>query len=132
MAIYPETRVQITILEWLALQHPRARKHVVKIRNEGAYKGGGLYVAIKAGLHIGASDFILAYPLGNFHGAWIEVKPDGYKVTKSNKEHHDNQMEFIELMRSVGFFAEMIIGVDQGIDALKRYFNATTQKDIGF
>ena len=99
MAIYKETKTQIAILEWLAWQNPEARKHVVKIRNEGAFKGGGLFTAIKAGFQPKASDFLLAYPIAPYHGAWIEVKPDGYKVTKSNQEHHDGQIEFLKLMR---------------------------------
>lgn len=121
--IYPETKTQIAILEWLAWQHPDARKHVVKIRNEGAFKGGGLFTAIRAGLQPKASDLFIAYPVGPYHGAWIEVKPDGYKMTKSNKSHHEGQIEFIRIMRLQGYFGEMIIGVDQGISALQSYFN---------
>jgi len=121
LPIYKETLTQITILEWLHWQHPEVRKHVIKIRNEGAFKGGGLFTAIQAGLHIGASDFFVAYPSNGYHGAWIEVKPDGWKLTKKEERHHKEQMEFIKKMRLQKYFAEMIVGVDEGINALKLY-----------
>lgn len=123
MAVYPETRVQQNILKWLSWQHPAVRKYVIKIDNEGKRTLTGNVVAISAGLHVGASDLFIAWPMSIYHGIFLEVKPEGYKVTKSKQKHHDEQIAFLALMRLKNYYAEMIIGVDQGIDVLKSYLS---------
>lgn len=128
--LFPESQVQIATLEWLAAFNPRARKCIIKIDNEGKRKtiisGGktipvGNILACKMGLHPGASDLFLAWPTAKYAGLWCEVKPPLYKVTKSNLEHYESQMEFIKLMREQGFHADMGIGVDQCISIFSNY-----------
>lgn len=73
------------------------------------------------GLHPGASDLFLAWPTNKYPGLWVEVKPPLFKVTKSNLAHYESQMEFIRLMLSQGYHADMGIGVDACIDIFKFY-----------
>lgn len=122
--IYPETQTQIAILEWLAWQFPEVRKHVIKIDNEGVRSKAGLFVSIRAGLYTKAADLFLCYPMDNYHGAFLEVKRDGYvPKSRKEKEHMGAQLEFLAQRRVMGYFAEMAIGVDQGINALKTYLH---------
>lgn len=119
-----EQRTQLAICEWLKLQHPEPYEHIVKIDNEGKRTVGAHILAKRMGLHPGASDLFLAWPIGQFHGHWMEIKPDGWKgpYGKKAKLHHERQMKFLEKMRERGYFTSFVIGVDQGIDAFKSYF----------
>ncbi len=127
---FPEREVQVAVLQWLQLYNPLARKCIIKIDNEGKRKtiisNGksipvGDILAVKMGLHVGASDLFLAYPTDRYPGLWVEVKPPLFKVTKSNREHFEKQMEFIILMRDRGYYADVGVGVDQCIEIFKTY-----------
>jgi hypothetical protein len=119
--IFPENKTCIAILEWMDMQYPVQRKHIIKIENEG--KRGYLMISIykSLGFNSKASDYFLAYPNKTYSGLWIEVKRDGWKFTKSQKEHIDGQLEFIDNMKSVGYYGAMVVGVDQGIKLIDDY-----------
>ncbi len=121
MSLYPETKTQMAVVQWLKLYHPEAFKHVIKIDNEGRRTGVGHAVAVKAGLHIGASDLFIAYPVTPYHGCFLEIKPDGWKLTPSKQKHYDSQMAFIQKMRRAGYAADLRIGVDECIEFLTSY-----------
>lgn len=127
---FPEREVQVSLLQWLGLYNPLARKCIIKIDNEGKRKtiisNGksipvGDILAVKMGLHVGASDLFLAYPVAPYPGLWLEIKPPLFKVNKSNREHFEKQMEFIILMRDRGYYADMGIGIDQCMEIMKTY-----------
>lgn len=122
-ALFPESQVQKAALQWLRLFHPLARECVIKIDNEGKRTPAGHALAIELGLHKGASDLFIAWPTPNYPGLWLEVKPPGFKVTKSKLEHYESQMRFINLMRSRGYYADMGIGIDQCISIIKNYLS---------
>lgn len=121
--IFPETAVQIALVDWVKYQHPRIKGAIIKIDNEGKRTVQGHVLARRCGLRKGASDLFIAYPSQKYHGLFIEVKPQKYKVTASNKEHHDYQMQFIDEMNSYGYYAEMCIGYEHGVKILEGYFN---------
>ncbi len=75
------------------------------------------------GLHKGASDLFIAWVTEHYPGCWIEIKPDGWKGPhgKKAKIHHENQMNFIAKMKKQGYFAQMCVGVDECIAAIKTF-----------
>jgi hypothetical protein len=117
----PETRTQISILNWLKLKHPNVYPYVIKIDNEGKRTKLGHVIAVKMGLQQGASDLFIAWPTSDYHGLFLEIKPDNWKKTKSNSAHYDRQLYFCEKMRKVGYFATVSIGVDACIKVVDKY-----------
>jgi len=75
------------------------------------------------GLHKGASDLFIAWPTLKYYGLWLEIKPDGWKGPSGKKQklHVENQLNFIAKMNLKGYFAKMVVGVDQALDAIKLY-----------
>lgn len=121
----PEQKTTLAICEWMKLQHPLVFQHLVKIQNEGKHTVGGFMLALRMGLHQGASDLFIAWPTSKYPGLWMEIKPDKWKgpFGKKQLKHHESQMEFINKMNARGYFAKMIIGTDEGIDLIKFYLN---------
>jgi len=111
--IGPETRVQIMLVEYIKLKYPVQAQFIIKIDNEGRRSALGHTIAIQAGLHCGASDVLLAYPLKGWHGLWIELKREKWKLTESQREHFERQSNFIRKMQSVGYAAYFAIGFDE-------------------
>lgn len=107
-------------LKWFQLQYPKAFDCVVKIDNEGTTNRAQ---AVACGLHVGASDMLIALPLHGYGGLWLEAKRDGWKLTKSQIPHIERQFNFIDKMRAVGYCAEFCIGTDEIIIALREYMN---------
>lgn len=119
--LFPESLVQVATLDWLRIYHNEAFKCIIKIDNEGKMSAAGHILAVKMGLHVGASDLFCAYPVPKYCGLWVEVKRPGYKVTKSNIEHHERQLVFINKMRDKGYAADMGFGTDQCIAIFQNY-----------
>lgn len=117
----PEADTCRAWLKWLALQYPQAYYHLVRIDNEGLTNRAN---AVSLGLHVGASDYFLAWPTLKHYGAWIEVKPDGWKLTKSKHEHYDRQLKFGNKMMAKGYAFYFCVGIDELIKAINDYLNA--------
>lgn len=108
-------------LKWLELQYPAVYTHVIKIANEGMTNRAN---AVSLGLHVGASDYFIAWPTLQHYGCWIEVKPDGWKLTKSKLAHHENQIEFGAKMKRKGYAFYFCVGLDDLIQCTQDYLNA--------
>lgn len=121
----PEQKTQLAIIEWLSLKNPLAHKLTIRIGNEGKRTVGGHLLAIRMGLHVGASDLFIALPNIKYSGCFIEIKPDGWKGPsgKKMKQHVDRQLEFIELMKSQGYAGKLIVGVDEGVSFISSYLD---------
>ncbi len=121
---YRENKTQAAYLEWLSFAHPTAFVQVVKIDNEGA---GNRAAAIKCGLHVGASDLFHAYPTLEYYGLWMEIKPDGWKLVPSKRDHHERQMYFGSKMVCQGYDFKFCVGVDECIAGFKDYLKGIKQ-----
>jgi hypothetical protein len=121
----PEALVQIALVRWIKLQYPEVGKHLIYIANEGVRSIAGHELAKKMGMHKFASDLFIAYPCNGFHGAWIEIKKDGWKLVPSNKDHHDGQMIFLERMMKAGYFGALCVGIDECIAAINLYLKGS-------
>lgn len=122
-SIGPEAKVQIALLQWLALYHPEAHQHIIKIDNEGRRSIGGLQLSIQQGLHAGAADIFLAWPTTRYAGLWLEIKKPKWKMVPSNQEHTERQYFFLNKMIKRGYHADLGIGIDECIAIVKSYLN---------
>lgn len=111
--LLPEQQVQITLVRYIKYQYPEVAKYIVKIDNEAKLTKTGHIIRNKMGLHKGASDLFIAYPIGKYHGMWLEIKREGFKLTASNRLHTTNQINFINKMREVGYYSAMAAGFDE-------------------
>ena len=121
----PEALVQIALVRWIKLQYPEVGKHLVKIDNEGRRSFVGHDLAIKQGLHIGASDLFIAWPCNGYPGAWIELKRDKWKLVPSEEEHVTRQKMFLEKMRLAGYFTAFCVGIDEALAAVSLYLKGS-------
>lgn len=71
----------------------------------------------KQGFKKGVSDIVIAFPLHQYHGAYIELKRD------KRSPIADEQITWRERMKSAGYFAEIAIGQDEAFDAIRRYWS---------
>ena len=123
MALTPEQKTQVAILEWLAIAYPLGRELAIRIGNEGKRSIAGHVLAKKMGLNKGASDIFFPIPARGWFGCFMEVKPDKWKPSgKKEKLHVDEQLAFIHKMREQGYRAGLVVGVDAGILMLTDYF----------
>lgn len=105
------------------VQNPTVYKHVVKIDNEGKRTIGGHILAKKMGLHTGASDLFIAWPTKTHPGLWLEIKKDGWRGAYGKKEklHLESQIRFLDTMKAAGYAGHLVVGVDEGIKAIRTY-----------
>lgn len=111
---HTESNEQIAAMDWLRAQHPKIAEHTLHIGNErkSTYYAG--YIMKRMGVLKGASDLFMAYPVGGFHGLFVEVKSKRGKPTVEQKG-------FIERMRAVGYRAEICYGAEEVINTMKGY-----------
>lgn len=121
--LFPETIVQTAVVEWFYLTFPQYPKSLIRIENEGKRNAAQAALAYRMGLQKGASDLFIAIPTRRYAGLFIEVKKDKYKVTASNREHHDSQEQFIHAMNSLGYFATFGIGFDNCRYIIENYLS---------
>jgi hypothetical protein len=118
-----EGLVQATALNYIRYQWPHVSPYITKIDNEQP-TGNPRTIQHKKqeGLNPGASDIIIPYPLGGYHGFVMEVKKDGWKLLPSNLEHTFRQLKYLERLRGVGYYACLGVGVDMCLMHVKQYF----------
>lgn len=122
--LLPEQKVQIEIVKYIKYQFPVASKYIIKIDNEAKLTKTGHIIRNKMGLHKGASDLFIAWPVEPYHGMWLEIKRDDFKLTSSNKIHTTNQLNFISKMREVGYYGAMAAGFDECRMHIDNYLKA--------
>lgn len=70
--------------------------------------------AWREGILSGVSDVFIPWPSQGHYGLFLEFKKQGGRVTKG-------QEDFINLMRSRGYKAEVVYGLRQALQVLKEY-----------
>jgi hypothetical protein len=113
----------MAILDYCKLAYPKLYASVIKIHNEGQRSRSTNRILPRLGLRSGASDLFFALPTSYYAGLWMEIKKDGWKITASQKEHVQRQLDFISQMQENGYMARMVIGVDEGIKLLNDYMS---------
>jgi hypothetical protein len=67
------------------------------------------------GLTAGVSDIVIALPMGQYHGAYLEMKRD--QKSKCSPE----QQDWLDRMASVGYYAARVSGLDDAIKHTVKY-----------
>lgn len=108
-------------IDWVRLQ-PKIRNLLIHVPNEYAHGVIGGAIRKRLGVRKGVSDFFIPLPVKSYHGLWIELKRiSGSKVSKEQKD-------WLELMQSLDYKAEIAYGAGHAIDIVKRYMDS--QKGI--
>lgn len=117
----PEDKTQMAILDYCKMVYPNLYLTVIKIHNEGQRARSTNRILPRLGMRAGASDLFFAYPTKKYHGLWMEIKKDGWKMTVAQRDHVQRQTNFIDQQNQNGYLARMVIGVDEGIKLLNEY-----------
>lgn len=99
--------------------HPICKDHLIHIANESktSWQNGR---SMKAqGKKKGVSDYFLAYPCGDKHGLWIELK----RVNKSISKPSPEQIKWLSICDSVGYGTCVAYGALDAIDAIEKYLS---------
>ncbi len=72
--------------------------------------------ATQEGVLSGVPDVFIPWPLKGFHGLFLEFKRPGGRVTKG-------QEEYLNLMASRGYKAQVVFGLREALEALKEYMS---------
>lgn len=126
--IKPEDRARMAILDFCRLRYPELYATVIGIFNEGNRAKSTNKFLYRLGLRKGASDLFFAFPKNGYHGLWMEIKKDGWKMTKSQEEHIEHQTKFIEQMVSLGYMGRIVVGVQEGIKLLDDYMRSEIRR----
>lgn len=113
---YIETKHQIALVDWA-----RKKKQIADLlyhpANGGKRNKREAAKLKRMGVLAGVPDLFLSFPAKSLHGLYLELKrEDGGRLYKS-------QREFIARVRDVGYGAEVIRSVDEGIEILEWYLN---------
>jgi len=79
------------------------------------------------GLLAGVPDICCAFPSGNYHGLWIELKhaPPGMQIQTRLRKVSNEQKEFLNRLREQGYATAVCFGADEAIDTLNKYLEGT-------
>lgn len=139
-----EAEIQKACWSWLAVVKVKGGKlqdfsYMVPNGTEiaGNYQGRARYMAsLKAqGFRVGVSDLVIAYPVGDYHGAYIELKRDrkAYKGPAAVASAiRPDQRDWLLLMRSVGYFTGIAYGSDEFQSLVRSYLRKETAPPLPF
>lgn len=114
----------MAIVEWLSM-HPLLKTLFCKNNNEGKKTPQQGHFAKRLGLRPGVSDLFIYYPTKTYPGLWLEVKRNK-KYTKSERESETwlAQINFQNIVKSVGYHAEFCYGFDHGREIIEAYIGS--------
>jgi hypothetical protein len=108
-----EYAIHTTVVEWCH-NHPKLRKCILHIPNEGKRDAKNGWHLNRMGLRKGASDLFIAWPRHQYSGAWIELKT---KIGKASSE----QLSFLQDMSEMGYFTAITKGLDEALITIEKY-----------
>lgn len=107
-----EHNLQVGCVRWFRLQYPKLAPLLFAIPN-GGWRNPTVAAKLKAeGVMPGVPDMFLAYPHGQFHGLWIEMKNGkAGRVSDSQSEMHEHlrgQFYRVEVVRTAEQFVQVV------------------------
>lgn len=108
-----EKQIHLTVMRWVRLQKDLDR-FVLHFPNESPRHPRYGLLLKNMGMRKGVSDLFIAKPCGGYHGAWIEIKTNKGRVSKEQKEFHED-------MESQNYFCAVTRGVDDTINTIECY-----------
>ena len=114
----PEHDEQVALVNWARFARINGEPvadYMPHIPNGGKRNRFEAYRLKQAGVIPGVSDLFLAYPIAPYHGMWIEMK------ARDNGRMSDEQRDWLERMKAVGYHAVCCRGFDEARVAIERY-----------
>lgn len=107
-----EHNLQVGCVRWFRLQYHKLAPLLFAIPN-GGWRNHTVAAKLKAeGVMPGVPDLFLAYPHGQFHGLWIEMKNGkAGRVSDSQAEMHEHlrgQFYRVEVVRTAEQFVQVV------------------------
>ena len=125
MRANPEYQLYRAVAAYLNLQYPRVLYHFDPTGLHLTKTQAGQLKAIQGGS--GYPDLFIMEPRGACHGLFIEIKPEGTRIFKRNghpsSDHIGEQLDFINKLKSRGYYAFIASGFDQIRYGIDEYLN---------
>jgi len=132
--VHAEDREQHQFVEWASFVRVASGKmlvkYVVAIPNGAHLSGDAKQRAMqmgrlqRLGLHKGAADIWISYPVAPYHGLYIEMKrPRNHFRSTEDAERavSDDQRIFLTSMAEVGYLTAVAYGFDEARQVTERY-----------
>lgn len=105
---------------WQWAQHyPIVKEFLIKHVNEGKRSKMTGHRLNMIGMRKGLPDYQLAIPNKTYYGFWLEMK----KKEEKCKEKREEQVEWINKLRSIGHYANFAYGWEDAVDQTLGYIN---------
>jgi hypothetical protein len=119
--IATETQEQMAIVKWLSL-HPTLKDFYCKIPNDGLRSSITGRQMQLTGLRRGAADLYIYYPVGKYHGLFIEMKRNKrYTLSERKTETWIAQENFQNIVKSVGYAHFFCYGWEDAKNVIESY-----------
>lgn len=122
-ALLSEAKEGKLLVTWFSRRYFRYQNQLIHIPNGAHFAGDSKQRAIQMnslkaqGLIVGASDYFLAVPMGQWHGCWIELK------RRDIKKASENQVIFLRRQKMFGFEAFIASGFEEAKEKVDEYLS---------
>jgi hypothetical protein len=108
---------------YMALRHKKVFAHMCHIPN-GGLRNKRVAAKLKAqGVKKGVSDYLIAIPVGRYHGLWLELKVGKNKLTTDQKE-------WLRLMTIQNYACVAAWGWEAAAQCIEQYINGQVDRII--
>jgi len=101
-----ESQMQRQAVAWFGLQHAPLAPYLLAIPNGGTRAPREAANLKREGVRPGVPDLLFAYPSGQYHGLWMELKVPPNKPTPE-------QRAYLERLAAVGFAVVVVTSFEQ-------------------
>ena len=117
MAKHEEHDEQVALFRWWNIQHPGIKHLMFAIPNGGKRGKVTAFMLKNEGVRAGVPDIFLAFPVGRFHGLWIEMKSQKGRTS-------ENQDFMLAELRGQGYDCAVCHGWDEAREKIQSYLGA--------
>lgn len=135
MPTHRENIIQMMLCDFVRVQYPQCI-FVSDSSGEHRQSIGARQRAKRLRSTVGYPDWFLAEPKGLYHGLFLELKQEGYKLRKVKSEtwanpHVEAQAICHDKLRAKGYFVAFAIGLDDAIDWVRQYMALSFGEKLG-